>query len=100
MARAVFYKHALRYPTPRHINYMWGWGSVLALLVILQVVTGVLLACYYRPVGGAAFFDIIGIINDVNDGYMLKYLHLNGASIAFLALYIHLFRGVYYRSYL
>lgn len=68
-------------------------------MVALQVITGVLLACYYRPSGLTAFSDIVFIINDVNAGYVVKYLHLNGASAIFLFLYLHMFRGLFYKSY-
>ena len=92
-------KHILRYPSPRYLNYNWGLGSVLGLIVALQVVTGLLLACYYRPLGAAAFSDIVFIVNDVAGGYLVKYLHLNGASVIFFVMYVHMFRGLFYRSF-
>jgi len=98
--RGIWDKHVLNYPSPKFLNYNWGFGSILGLFVSLQIVSGVFLACYYRPDQATAFSDIIFIINDVNGGYIFKYLHLNGATVVFAVLYLHLFRGLYYRSYL
>lgn len=69
-------------------------------MVGLQVLTGVLLAFYYKPADSSAFSDVIFIINDATNGYIFKYLHLNGATVIFLILYLHLFRALYYRSYI
>jgi len=96
---SILDKHILYYPSPKYLNYNWGFGSLLGLIVGLQVATGLLLACYYRPSESTAFGDIIFIINDVNGGYFFKYLHLNGASAVFALIYLHLFRALYYRSY-
>lgn len=96
----VWAKHVSHYPSPKYLNYNWGFGSVLGLIVAVQIVTGVLLACYYRPAEIFAFSDVIFILNDVNSGYLVKYLHLNGATFIFLLLYLHMFRGLYYKSYI
>jgi len=66
----------------------------------VQVATGVLLAMYYVPSAASAFSNIVFIINDVNCGYIVKYLHLNGASGIFFLIYLHMFRALYYRSYI
>jgi ubiquinol-cytochrome c reductase cytochrome b subunit len=68
-------------------------------MVAFQILTGLLCSIYYRPSELTAFSDIIFIVNDVSAGYMVKYLHLNGATMIFVLLYAHLFRAVYYRSY-
>jgi len=96
----IFHKHAAAYPTPKYINYTWGFGSVLGLLVAVQALTGLLLALYYRPSDVTAFADIVFLVNDVNAGYLFKYLHLNGASAVFILMYMHIFRGLYYKSYI
>lgn len=95
----IWDKHVAAYPSPKYLNYNWGFGSSLGLIVALQVLTGVLLAFYYKPSEATAFSDIVFIVNDVNGGYLLKYLHLNGATAIFLLMYLHLFRGLYYKSY-
>ncbi|MBS1584568.1 MAG: hypothetical protein JSS82_03305 [Bacteroidetes bacterium] len=92
-------RHINKYPAPKYLNYSWGFGSSLGLTLALQIFTGILLALYYRPSAATAFSDVITIIFDVNHGYFVKYLHLNGASLIFLLMYLHLLRGVYYRSY-
>lgn len=92
-------RHSLLYPSPSQLNYSWGLGSALGLLIALQVLTGILLSFYYRPAELTAFSDVIFMINEVNSGYLFKYLHLNGATFIFLLLYLHFFRGIYYRSY-
>ncbi len=95
----VLNKHLLSYPSPKYLNYNWGLGSALGLLLTMQIVTGLFLSFYYRSAEALAFADIIYIINDVNGGYIFKYLHLNGATFIFIFLYLHMFRGIYYRSY-
>jgi quinol-cytochrome oxidoreductase complex cytochrome b subunit len=97
--KAIWDKHVIFYPSPKYINYNWGFGSVLGLILALQIFSGVFLAFYYKPSDQTAFSDLIFIINDVNAGYFFKYLHLNGATAVFALLYLHLFRGVYYRSF-
>lgn len=67
--------------------------------MVLQVFTGVFLAFYYKADAALAFSSVVHIINDVNGGYLIKYLHLNLASAIFLALYVHMFRALYYRSF-
>ena len=96
---SVLSNHITNYPTSKYINYNWGFGSALGLIFSLQIVSGVLLAFYYKAAEATAFADIIFIINDVDGGFLFKYLHLNGATAIFLLLYLHLFRAIYYRSY-
>ena len=90
---------ALMIPTPKNLNWMWIWGIVLAFCLALQIVTGVILAMHYTPDSTLAFASVEHIMRDVNGGMMLRYLHANGASLFFFAVYCHTFRGLYYGSY-
>jgi ubiquinol-cytochrome c reductase cytochrome b/c1 subunit len=87
------------YPTPRNLNYWWTFGGILAVMLVLQVVTGIVLAMHYTPHVDFAFNSVEHIMRDVNYGWLLRYVHANGASMFFLAAYIHMFRGLYYGSY-
>ncbi|MGQ0611680.1 MAG: cytochrome b [Paracoccaceae bacterium] len=89
----------LMIPTPKNLNWMWIWGIVLTFCLVLQIVTGIVLAMHYTPHVDLAFASVEHIMRDVNGGYMLRYLHANGASLFFLAVYLHIFRGLYYGSY-
>ena len=89
----------LMLPTPKNLNWMWIWGIVLAFCLGLQIVTGVILAMHYTPNSTMAFASVEHIMRDVNGGMMLRYLHANGASLFFFAVYCHIFRGLYYGSY-
>jgi ubiquinol-cytochrome c reductase cytochrome b subunit len=86
-------------PTPKNLNWMWIWGIVLTFVLALQIVTGVVLAMHYTPNVDMAFGSVEHIMRDVNGGVMLRYLHANGASLFFFAVYCHIFRGLYYGSY-
>ena len=85
-------------PTPKNLNWMWIWGIVLTFCLALQIVTGIVLAMHYTPHVDNAFASVEHIMRDVNGGYMLRYLHANGASLFFIAVYSHIFRGLYYGS--
>jgi len=87
------------YPTPRNLNYWWTFGAILSFMLVVQIITGVVLAMHYIPDAATAFNSVEHIMRDVNYGWMLRYLHANGASIFFLAAYIHILRGLYYGSY-
>ncbi len=87
------------YPVPRNINYLWAFGAILAFMLVAQIVTGVVLAMHYVPTASLAFASVEHIMRDVNYGWLIRYLHTNGASMFFLAVYIHMFRGIYYGSY-
>src|SRR5690349_8592738 len=84
------------YPTPRNLNYLWTFGGILTVCLLAQIVTGVVLAMHYQPSDAGAFNSIEHIRRDVNYGWMLRNLHSVGASMFFLAVYIHIFRGFYY----
>ncbi len=90
---------SVSYPTPRNLNYWWTFGGILSFMLWLQIVTGVILAMHYTPHVDLAFNSVEHIMRDVNFGWLLRYLHANGASMFFLAVYIHMFRGMYYGSY-
>src|SRR6266536_1889108 len=87
------------YPTPRNLNYWWAFGGILTFMLGAQVATGVVLAMHYTPHVDYAFDSVEQIMRDVNYGWLLRYLHSNGASMFFVAVYIHMFRGLYYGSY-
>jgi ubiquinol-cytochrome c reductase cytochrome b/c1 subunit len=87
------------YPTPKNLNYMWTFGAILSFMLVAQIVTGVVLAMHYTPETTLAFDSVEKIMRDVNWGWALRYAHSNGASMFFLAVYLHIFRGMYYGSY-
>lgn len=87
------------YPVPKNLNYMWTFGAILSFMLVAQIVTGIVLAMHYTPDTTLAFDSIEHIMRDVNWGWALRYAHANGASMFFLAVYIHIFRGMYYGSY-
>ncbi len=87
------------YPTPRNLNYWWTFGAILSMMLGVQIITGVILAMHYTPHVDLAFKSVELIVRDVNYGWLLRYLHSNGASMFFIAVYIHMFRGLYYGSY-
>ena len=89
----------LMIPTPRNLNWMWIWGIVLFFCLVLQIVTGIVLVMHYTPDTELAFASVEHIMRNVNGGFMLRYLHQNGASLFFIAVYAHIFRGLYYGSY-
>jgi len=87
------------YPVPRNLNYWWTFGGILALMLAVQIITGIVLVMHYTPHVDLAFNSVEHIRRDVNFGYILQPLHANGASMFFLAVYVHMFRGMYYGSY-
>jgi ubiquinol-cytochrome c reductase cytochrome b subunit len=96
----AFLEHELHeYPTPRNLNYWWNFGSLAGIVLVIMIVTGVVLAMHYTPHAALAFDSVERIMRDVNYGWLLRYIHMNGASMFFLIVYIHLFRGLYYGSY-
>lgn len=87
------------FPTPKNFNYFWSFGGILTFLLITMILTGLVLAMHYVPDATLAFGRIEHIMRDVNHGWLLRYIHMNGASFFFVAVYIHIFRGMYYGSY-
>ena len=98
-SRGLIHSSFVAYPTPRNLNYWWTFGGILSFMLGVQIVTGIVLAMHYTPHVDLAFNSVEGIMRDVNYGWLLRYLHANGASMFFIAVYIHMFRGLYYGSY-
>ncbi|HLI13046.1 MAG TPA: cytochrome b N-terminal domain-containing protein [Alphaproteobacteria bacterium] len=95
-----FMNHELReYPTPKNLSYWWNFGSLAGFMLVVMIATGVMLAMQYTPNAALAFDSVERIMRDVNYGWLLRYLHMNGASFFFIVVYIHIFRGLYYGSY-
>jgi len=90
---------AIDYPAPRNLNYWWNFGSLALAILVVQIVSGIVLAMHYTPHASLAFDSVEHIMRDVNYGWLLRYMHMNGASMFFIVVYIHLFRGLYYGSY-
>nr|YP_009040914.1 apocytochrome b [Pyropia kanakaensis]AIB08192.1 apocytochrome b [Pyropia kanakaensis] len=91
--------HLIDYPTPINIHYAWNFGFLSAMCLIIQIVTGIFLAMHYTPHVDLAFISVEHIMRDVNFGWLLRYIHANGASMFFIVVYIHIFRGLYFGSY-
>ena len=87
------------YPVPRNLNHWWNFGVLAGFALALQIVTGIVLAMHYVPSDQQAFQSVEHIMRNVNQGWLLRYLHANGASFFFIVTYIHVFRGLYYGSY-
>ena len=87
------------YPTPKNLNYWWTFGGILTFCLVTQIITGIILAMHYTPHVDHAFNSVEHIMRNVNHGWLIRYIHANGASMFFLAVYIHIFRGMYYGSY-
>ncbi|HSI40620.1 MAG TPA: cytochrome b N-terminal domain-containing protein [Xanthobacteraceae bacterium] len=87
------------YPTPRNLNYWWTFGGILSLMLVCQILSGVVLVMHYTPHVTLAFDSVEHIMRDVSYGWLIRYIHANGASMFFIAVYIHMFRGLYYGSY-
>ncbi len=87
------------FPTPRNLNYLWTFGGILTFFLVAQIVTGIVLAMHYQAGDATAFNSIEHIRRDVNYGWMIRNFHSVGASFFFIAVYIHIFRGLYYGSY-
>jgi len=98
LARLV-YDSFVAYPVPRNLNNWYTFGAILSLMLILQILTGIVLAMNYVPNTTMAFDSVEHIMRNVNYGWLLRYMHFNGASFFFIAVYIHIFRGFYYGSY-
>jgi len=92
--------HIIDYPTPTNLSYLWSFGSTAGLCLVIQIVTGIFLAMHYTPHVDLAFSSVEHIMRDVNNGWLIRYLHANGASMFFIVVYSHIFRGLYYGSYM
>jgi ubiquinol-cytochrome c reductase cytochrome b subunit len=87
------------YPVPRNLNYWWNFGVLAGVFLVIQIITGIVLAMWYYATADGAFNSVEHIMRDVNAGWLLRYAHSNGASFFFIITYIHIFRGLYYGSY-
>jgi len=93
------YDSFVDYPTPRNLNYWWTFGAILSVCLVIQIITGIILVMHYVPHIDMAFSSVERIMRDVNYGWLIRYVHANGASMFFFAVYVHMFRGLYYGSY-
>ena len=91
--------HLSDYPTPKNLNYWWTFGGILTFCLFAQIITGIVLAMHYVAQADLAFESVEHIMRDVNYGWLIRYFHANGSSMFFLAVYIHIFRSIYYGSY-
>src|SRR5499427_2872001 len=96
---AMLQRELYDYPTPRNLSYWWNFGSLSGIMLVVMIVTGIFLAMQYTPHADLAFDSVERIMRDVDYGWLLRYAHMNGASMFFALVYIHLFRGLYYGSY-
>ncbi|MEJ6595475.1 cytochrome b/b6 [Parasphingorhabdus sp.] len=97
--RLIYNSLGAGYPTPRNLNYMWNFGSLAGIFLVVQIVTGIILAMHYAANADIAFDSVEHIMRDVNSGWMIRYAHANGASFFFIAIYLHIGRGLFYGSY-
>ena len=87
------------FPTPKNFNYFWNFGALAMVTLAIMIATGIFLAMNYTPNTTLAFDSVERIMRDVNYGWLLRYVHANGASMFFIVVYIHIFRNIYYGSY-
>lgn len=92
--------HIIDYPSPINLNYFWSFGSTAGMCLVIQIVTGIFLAMHYTPHIDLAFHSVEHIMTDVQNGWLIRYMHANGASMFFITVYAHIFRGLYYGSYM
>ena len=96
----TFLHHEMHeYPTPKNLNYWWNFGSLAGITLVIMIVTGIILSMHYTAHVDHAFQSVERIMRDVNYGWLIRYIHSNGASFFFIVVYIHIFRGLYYGSY-
>ena len=96
----TFLHHEMHeYPTPKNLNYWWNFGSLAGITLVIMIVTGIILSMHYTAHVDHAFQSVERIMRDVNYGWLIRYIHANGASFFFIVVYIHIFRGLYYGSY-
>ena len=95
-----FTDHAIgsQYRTPKNLSYWWNFGSLAGIVLVMMIATGIVLAMHYTAHVDHAFSSIERIMRDVNYGWLIRYIHMNGGSAFFVLVYIHIFRGMYYGS--
>ncbi len=94
-----FLKHSAEYRAPKNLNYAWNFGSIAGIALMIQIVTGIVLAMHYTPHADMAFDSVENIMRNVNYGWLIRYTHAVGASMFFIAVYLHIARGLFYGSY-
>lgn len=94
-----FLKHLGEYKTPKNLSYAWNFGSLAGIALLIQIITGIVLAMHYTPHVHHAFNSVENIMRNVNYGWLLRYMHANGASMFFAVIYAHIARGLFYGSY-
>ncbi len=99
LPRLVYNSLGAGYPTPKNLNYFYNFGVLAGVALVIQIISGVILAMHYAANTGVAFDSVEHIMRDVNSGWMLRYMHAVGASFFFGVVYVHIFRGLYYGSY-
>ena len=99
LPRFVYNAVGAGYPVPRNLNYFWNFGVLAGFCLVIQLITGIVLAMHYAPHTLVAFDSTEHIMRDVNWGWLLRYMHANGASAFFVVVYLHIFRGFYFGSY-
>ena len=97
---SILDNHLIHYPSPINLNYAWSFGSVAGICLVIQMLSGIFLAMHYTPHIDLAFSSVEHIMRDVNNGWLIRYMHANGASMFFIVVYCHIFRGLYYGSYM
>ncbi|HET6184876.1 MAG TPA: cytochrome b/b6 [Acetobacteraceae bacterium] len=96
---SLMHKEYAAFPTPKNFNYLWNFGAMAVVALLVMIATGVLLAMNYQPNTQLAFDSVQHIMRDVNYGWLIRYIHQNGASMFFIVTYVHILRGMYYGSY-
>jgi ubiquinol-cytochrome c reductase cytochrome b subunit len=99
LPRLVYNATGAGYPVPRNLNYFWNFGVLSGAALMIQIITGIVLAMHYYASVDGAFNSVEHIMRDVNAGWFMRYAHMNGASLFFIVVYIHIFRGLFYSSY-
>jgi quinol-cytochrome oxidoreductase complex cytochrome b subunit len=97
---ALIDSHVIHYPTPISLTYAWSFGSLAGICLVIQIISGVFLSMHYTPHVDLAFSSIEYIMRDVKNGWLIRYIHANGASMFFIVVYAHICRGLYYGSYM
>ena len=97
---SVVNNHLVAYPTPINQSYFYGFGSLAGIVLVIQILTGIFLAMHYTAHIEYAFSSVEHIMRDVNYGWLIRYIHANGASFFFIVVYLHIFRGLYFGSYM
>ena len=97
---SILDNHLIHYPAPINLSYAWSFGSTASVCLVIQILTGIFLAMHYTPHIDLAFSSVEHIMRDVKYGWLIRYMHANGASMFFIVVYCHIFRGLYYGSYM